>query len=129
MQIKSKERVRDYGEVFTSTKTANEMLDTIPAEMYEPKRIWLEPACGEGVFLTEMLKRKFARCERRSDYTDCLKSFYGMDIQADNVQITIENIKALCRGHIKLTKDEETIIERHIMLADSLKVMAMLNGE
>ena len=96
-QIKSKSRVRDYAEVFTAQREVNAMCDLIPAEMYsELERTFLEPACGQGVFILEILRRKFAFCKKRGDYTKALASVYGMDIQADNVDETIRNIVNLC---------------------------------
>lgn len=126
-QIKSKQRVNDYGEVFTSQQTANEMLDLLPQEMFEIHRTFLEPTCGEGVFILEILKRKFANCKNRKDYTIALGSVYGMELQEDNVKICIDNIINLCSEYFKPTKQEIELINNHIIQADSLKVMAMLN--
>ena len=130
MQIKSKERVRNFAEVFTAQREVNAMCNLIPDEMYSDlTRTFLEPACGEGVFILEILRRKFKYCKCRKDYKTALLSVYGMDIQADNVQITIDNIIGLCAEEygLKLTKEEIKIINQHIILADSLKVMAMMN--
>ena len=57
-QIKSKKRVSDFGEVFTSEKEINAMLDLISNETDNIESTFLEPACGSGNFLTEILKRK-----------------------------------------------------------------------
>ena len=127
-QTKSKERVRDFGEVFTKPETASDMLDLIDKEMFEPQYTFLEPCVGEGVFLLEVLRRKFANCEKRKDYTVALNSIWGMDIQADNVEITIKNILELCEQYFKPTKAEIEIVNWHIMQADSMKVMNMMNS-
>ena len=37
-QIKSKGRVRDFGEVFTKPETVSDMVSLIPEEMLEPER-------------------------------------------------------------------------------------------
>lgn len=125
-QIKSKKRVKEYGEVFTSKKTVNEMLDLLPKEVFEPNKTFLEPTCGEGVFILEILKRKFANCKKRKDYTIALGSVYGMELQEDNVKICIDNIINLCLEYFKPTKQEIELINNHIIQADSLKVMAMI---
>lgn len=127
-QTKSKERVRDFGEVFTKPETVSDMLDLIDKEMFEPQYAFLEPCVGEGVFLLEVLRRKFANCEKRKDYTVALNSIWGMDIQADNVEVTIKNILELCEQYFKPTKAEIEIVNLHIMQADSLKVMNMLHN-
>ena len=127
LQIKSKERVKKHGEVFTAEREVKAMCDLLPPEMFEPEKAFLEPACGEGVFIIEILKRKFANCKKRKDYTIALQSIYGMELQADNVDICIKNIIDLCNKYFKPTKEEIQIINEHIIQADSLKVMKMLN--
>lgn len=126
-QILSKERVRDFAEVFTAKREVKAMCDLIPLETWENvESTFLEPCCGQGVFILEILKRKFENCKKRKDYTTALNSVYGMDIQADNVQVTINNIIELCNEYFKPTKEEIKIINMHIMQADSLKVMELL---
>lgn len=127
MQVKSKDRVKNFGEVFTSTKTANEMLDLLPEDMFDIDKTFLEPCCGEGVFILEILKRKFKNCKSRKDYTIALSSVYGMELQEDNVKICIDNIINLCSEYFKPTKQEVELINNHIIQADSLKVMAMMS--
>lgn len=105
------------------------MLDTLPPEMFTPSKTFLEPTCGEGAFIIEILKRKFENCIKRKDYTVALQSVYGMELQADNVEICIANIIELCNSYFKPTKFEIEIIKNHIIQADSLKVMRMLKDE
>ena len=127
-QTKSKERIKDFGEVFTNQREVNAMCDMIPNDVWENiGSTFLEPCCGEGVFILEILRRKFANCKKRSDYTVALQSVYGMELQADNVEITIKNIIELCEQTFKITKAEKEIINDHIIQADSLKVMKMIN--
>ena len=102
------------------------MLDMLPAETFEPSKTFLEPACGDGRFLVAILCRKFQRCKSRSDFSVALESVYGMDIQQDNVQETIGNILGLCRQWFSPSKADIETLNRHIMVADSLKVMALL---
>lgn len=126
-QIKSKDRVQKHGEVFTAEREVKAMCDLLPPEMFEPEKTFLEPTCGEGVFIIEILKRKFANCKKRKDYTIALQSIYGMELQADNVDICIKNIIDLCNKYFNPTKKEIQIINDHIIQADSLKVMKMIN--
>ena len=63
-QIKSKERVRERGEVFTAEREVNAMLDLVKDETERIDSTFLEPACGDGNFLAEILRRKLAVCER-----------------------------------------------------------------
>ena len=87
---------------------------------------FLEPTCGEGVFVLEILRRKFANCQKRADYTEALRSVYAMELQADNVERTIEAVTALCREQFRPTREEESLIRDHIIQADALKVMRMI---
>lgn len=93
-QIKSKERVRAHGEVFTAPREVNAMLDLVKDETERLDATFLEPACGDGNFLDEVLRRKLAVCRRRygrsaTDYEKfsflACTTLYGVDILADNV--------------------------------------------
>ncbi len=64
-QIKSKERVSKHGEVFTAEREVNAMLDLVKQETERIESRFLEPACGDGNFLIEILRRKLAVCEER----------------------------------------------------------------
>ncbi len=63
-QIKSKQRVADYGEVFTSPEIVNAMLDLVKPETERIDSRFLELACGTGNFLTEILRRKLNQVEK-----------------------------------------------------------------
>ena len=85
--IKSKQRVKDFAEVFTPKHIVKDMCDLVPEEMWvNIDATFLEPACGTGNFLVEILERKFKLCQSWEDGLRALKSIYGMDIQADNVE-------------------------------------------
>ena len=64
-QIKSKERVAAHGEVFTNPREVNAMLDLVKQETERIDSRFLEPACGDGNFLIEILCRKLSICEER----------------------------------------------------------------
>lgn len=83
-QIKSKRRVKDFAEVYTAKREVNAMLDLIPNLTIT--QTYLEPACGNGAFLTEIIRRKLALCRSIDDIIAAYNSVYGIDIQADNVQ-------------------------------------------
>ncbi len=132
MRVLSKaEKVKKFGEVFTPGWVVEDMCDMLEAEnddrdVLAPETTFLEPACGDGAFILEILRRKFDRCKRRRDYTVALESVYGFEIQADNVDRCIQNLTILCCQYFKPTKAEEQIISDHIIQCDGLKVMRML---
>jgi SAM-dependent methyltransferase len=93
--VKSKQRVADHGEVFTPAWLVEAMLDLVKDETERIDSRFLEPACGTGNFLTEILERKLDVVESRYsksqlDYERytilAASSIYGIDILKDNVQ-------------------------------------------
>lgn len=126
-QIKSKERVTKFAEVFTAQREVAGMCDLLPPEMFKPDKTFLEPACGEGAFVIEILRRKFVNCKTRADYSAALRSVYAFELQADNVEITIQNVTELCKEHFRPTKDDLQTINDHIIQADAIKIMKMMN--
>ena len=97
-QVKSKQRVSDFGEVYTAHRQVTDMLDMIPAEVAGINTTYLEPACGNGNFIIEILKRKFALITAKDPWTysilvlRCVASVYGVDIQHDNTLETVDRI-------------------------------------
>jgi hypothetical protein len=93
-QVVSKKRVADHGEVYTRKEEVNAMLDLVKQETERIDSRFLEPACGTGNFLAEILERKLKIVETR--YRKCqldyeknavvaISSIYGVDILEDNV--------------------------------------------
>lgn len=130
-RLSKAERVRRYGEVFTPEWVVKDMCDMLEAnnpeqDVFAPWTTFLEPTCGDGAFVLEILRRKFQRCTCRQDYTTALESVYGFELQADNVAECIRRVTELCRQYFKPTKDELQIIEDHYIQCDSLKIMRLL---
>ena len=95
-------------------------------DVFLPEKTFLEPSCGEGAFVIEILRRKFENCKSKNDFKVAIASVYGMDIQADNIEATIGNIIELCKEYFKLSKEDMQVINDHYMQCDSLKVMKLL---
>ena len=103
-QIKSKDRVAAHGEVFTNPREVNAMLDLVKAETERIDSRFLEPACGDGNFLIEILRRKLAVCEDRvkaKKYTQlqyehdaiwAISSIYGIELLEDNAKACRERL-------------------------------------
>lgn len=100
-QVKSKERVSEHGEVFTAEREVKAMCDLVYDECLRVDSRFLEPACGDGNFLAEILSRKLSAVQskyKKSTY-DCerfsvlaLTSIYGVDILADNAESCRERL-------------------------------------
>lgn len=93
-QVKSKQRVTNHGEVFTAEREVNAMLDLVKQETERIDSRFLEPACGDGNFLAEILRRKLAIVKKKYrkspiDYEKyavlAATSIYGVDLLQDNV--------------------------------------------
>ena len=88
-QVKSKKRVADHGEVFTAEREVKAMCDLVEDQCNQISTRFLEPACGDGNFLAEILSRKLSRVTaqyRRSPYDWernsllALGSLYGLGL-------------------------------------------------
>ncbi|MDH2923838.1 restriction endonuclease subunit M [Nicoletella semolina] len=100
-QIKSKQRVADHGEVFTRQEEVNAMLDLVKNETLRIESRFLEPACGNGNFLIEILRRKlevverqYAKSQREYEFylVVAIGAIYGIELQQDNVQACRERL-------------------------------------
>lgn len=92
--MKSRQRVIDHGEVFTPPQLVNDMLDLVANECERIESRFLEPACGDGNFLAEVLRRKLRVVDQQHsrnsqkwerDAILAVSSLYGIDLLADNV--------------------------------------------
>ena len=99
-QIKSKARVANFGEVNTSEREVNAMLDLVKQETERLDSRFLEPACGDGNFLIEVLNRKLEVLKKykKNQYLFeknaivVVGSIYGIDILEDNAQSARERL-------------------------------------
>ena len=83
-------RVKATGEVYTPTPLVQEILDQIPpGEFQDHAKTFLDPTCGDGQFLSEIVIKKI---EGGSTYQQALATTYGADLMLDNC---VECIKRL----------------------------------
>lgn len=100
--IKSADRVKDIGEVFTPKKTVDFMLDQpeILEKVNSLTATFLEPSAGEGAFLVEILKRKLKYAmkvsndpvELQINFLRVLSTLYGIELMEDNVEMLVINM-------------------------------------
>lgn len=92
-QVKSKQRVADHGEVFTNEREVNAMLNLVKIESERIESRFLEPAMGDGNFLTAVLERKLNTVDDKYKSVQfdweryaviAISSIYGVDILEDN---------------------------------------------
>ena len=117
-QIKSRKRVAERGEVFTAEREVKAMLDMVKPETDRIDSRFLEPACGNGNFLVEILRRKLSAvenlkhmwhrdkiAEKMSDFSVlAVSSIYGIDIMQDNVEESrVRMLSTLSEWYEKVT--------------------------
>ena len=138
-QIKSKTRVRDKGEVFTNPREVNAMLDLVKQETERIDSRFLEPACGNGNFLIEILIRKLevvkfrykkSQWEYEKNALIAVMSIYGVDIMQDNIDECIKRLlnlfedyyKSLFKKQIKTEylKIVKFVLTKNILCGDAL---------
>ena len=143
-QIKSKQRVRDQGEVFTNEREVKAMCDLVSQECDRIDSRFLEPACGNGNFLAEILTRKLNRCRKlyKNSHYDferysvlAVTSIYGVDILKDNAEECRKRMFELWNREYKSVckKDcnEETrnavkyILSQNILCGNALTLMCV----
>jgi len=109
---REKSRVKATGEVFTPTPLVQEILDQLPQNTFtDSTKTVLDPSCGDGQFLGEVLIRKM---ENGSTFEQALSTIYGVDLMEDNVALTQERL--LCGR-----EDLRHIVEQNIVCADGLR--------
>ena len=112
-------RVKATAEVFTPTILVQRTLDKMSQSLFkDPTKTFLDPSCGDGQFLGEVLIRKI---ENGIDFETALSTIYGVDIMEDNVKLCQERL--LC-NQVGL----KSIVERNIVCADGLKYHYRFDG-
>ena len=143
-QVKSKERVADHGEVFTAEREVKAMCDLVEVQCDNVDATFLEPACGNGNFLSEILNRKLARVKKdaRSDATTwewlsvrAVASLYGVDILQDNAEECRERLfkqwdkayKTACKKYCNDETRESVryILSKNIICGNALTMMCV----
>lgn len=141
-QVKSRQRVADHGEVFTNEREVNAMLDMVKQETERIDSRFLEPACGDGNFLAEILRRKLSVVSSRygnraSDWEKyafvAVASIYGVELLADNAADCRERLLSIVKeSWQKAAKSDgrqdfipaiEYVLSRNILNGDALTML------
>ena len=139
--IKSKERVTQFAEVLTPPEVVNAMLDLVKQETGRIDSRFLEPACGTGNFLVEVLERKLRQVEKKYRRSQlefernlvlALSAIYGIDILQDNVvacrqrlfDMANDRYTALYKRKAKaqVRRVLRFLLERNILWGDALSL-------
>lgn len=143
-QTKSKQRVAEHGEVFTAEREVKAMCDLVSQECDRIDSRFLEPACGNGNFLIEVLSRKLTTVKKlykRNPYDFdrysvlAVSSIYGVDIMSDNAEecrkrlyeIWDREYTSVCKKQYSgdTRKSVEYILGKNILCGNALTLMCV----
>jgi hypothetical protein len=141
--VRTKQRVADHGEVFTPLWMVKAMLDLVKEESERIDSRFLEPACGSGNFLVEILRRKLAAVETKYGKSDFEKQhyallavmcIYGIELLPDNIAECRANLLEILADHLKLTVSQDMyraashVLSQNLVHGDAL-TMKNASGE
>jgi hypothetical protein len=127
--VKSKQRVADHGEVFTPQWMVEAMLDLVKGETERIDSRFLEPACGSGNFLVQVLKRKLAAVDVKFGKSEFekrhygllgLMCIYGVELLPDNIVECRSNLLEIFAGYLGLDEADELYRAAGSVLAQNL---------
>jgi N-6 DNA Methylase len=137
--VKSKQRVADHGEVFTPAWMVEAMLDLVKGETERVDSRFLEPACGDGNFLVQILRRKLAAVELRYGKSDferrhyallALMCLYGIELLTDNIAECRANLLAIFAEYLNLAPSDDLyraafyVLSQNLVHGDALTMRA-----
>ena len=138
--VKSKQRMSDHGEVFTPSWMVEDMLDLVKDETERIDARFLEPACGSGNFLVQILRRKLTAVElkygnsnfERQHYALLgLMCIYGVELLADNIAECRANILDMFAEYLNLDEADDLylaaahVLAENVMHGDALTMRAL----
>lgn len=137
--VKSRQRVADHGEVFTPAWMVESMLNLVRDETERIDSRFLEPACGSGNFLVQILRRKLAAVdqkygaaefERRHYALLGLMCVYGIELLPDNIAECRANLLEVFAAHLQLAPTDDlyraasTVLALNLVHGDALTMRA-----
>ena len=127
--IKSQKRVADHGEVFTPAWMVEAMLDLVNEETERIDARFLEPACGSGNFLVQILRRKLAAVELkygRSNFERqhyallALMCIYGVELLPDNIAECRANLLEILAAYLNVAESDDLFRAASYVLSQNL---------
>ena len=127
--IKSKQRVADHGEVFTPAWMVEAMLDLVKGETERIDSRFLEPACGSGNYLMQILRRKLAAVEVKYGKSDFerrhyallgLMCLYGIELLPDNIAECRANLLEIFAEYLSLDPSDDLYCAAFYVLSQNL---------
>ena len=145
-QVVSKERVTQNGEVFTAKREVNAMLDLVKKESYRIESTFLEPSCGTGNFLVEILRRKLKTASQYADNQvswekaalKSLSTIYGIELMEDNASTSRMRLSEIFEAEYKrlfedslskkVIKAANFVIRTNVIVGNALDMKTIQGG-
>ena len=141
--VKSKRRVADHGEVYTPAWMVEAMLDLVKGETERIDSRFLEPACGSGNFLVEVLRSKLEAVELKYGKSDFEKRhfslfavmcIYGIELLPDNIVECRANMLEIFAYYLSLDASQDLyqaashVLLQNLVHGDALTMRATDGG-
>ena len=135
--VKSKQRVADHGEVFTPSWMVEDMLNLVKGETERIDSRFLEPACGDGNFLVEILKRKLASVEHKYGNSEferrhfalfALMCLYAIELLSDNISDCRAKLLSIFTEYLKIDPANDVyragfyVLSQNLVHGDAMKM-------
>ena len=127
--VKSRKRVADHGEVFTPAWMVEAMLDLVKGETERIDARFLEPACGSGNFIVQILRRKLAAVELKYGKSDferqhyallALMCIYGIELLPDNIAECRANVLEIFSEYLRIDESDDLCRAGSYVLSQNL---------
>lgn len=118
--MRSVDRVKSLGEVFTPRRLCLELLRRVPKDHWSDlSRTFLDPSCGDGAFLSCVVHLKV---KAGSAPLQALQTTYGVDIMQDNVDDCRESLLKHAEKVSGQTRTDEWIkaVTKNVVCHDAL---------
>lgn len=136
--MRSKQRVADHGEVFTPSWMVEAMLDMVKGESERIDSRFLEPACGSGNFLVQVLRSKLVSVEIKFGKSEfekrhyallALMCIYGIELLEDNIAECRANVLEILADYLRLDESDDLyraasyVLSQNIVHGDALTMV------
>lgn len=136
---KSKQRIADHGEVFTPAWLVETMLDLVKGESERIDSRFLEPACGSGNFLVQILGRKLVAVETKFGKSDfekqhyallALMCLYGIELLPDNIIECRANMLEIFAAQLNVDESDglyraaSYVLSQNLVRGDALTMLS-----
>ena len=141
--VKSKQRVADHGEVFTPAWMVEAMLNLVKDETERIDSRFLEPACGNGNFLVQILRRKLAAVELKYGKSDFERGYYALlglmclyaiELLPDNIAECRANLLGIFAEYLNLNQSDDLyraaffVLSQNLIHGDALTMRTRTEG-